>query len=99
MMTNEKVFVYDPEDIKAILESQLESTVRLFRPARDDWEGFESHWESKIPVVKESLTVQKPLSDEGLLKLLKSIDQSTQRLPTGFKLFARAIEKAHGIYQ
>ena len=32
------------------------------------------------------------LSDEKLLKLLKSIDQSTERLPMGFKLFARAIE-------
>jgi len=32
------------------------------------------------------------LTDDELLKLLKSIDQSTERLPMGFKLFARAIE-------
>ena len=32
------------------------------------------------------------LSDEKLLKLLKSIDQSTERLPMGFKLFAHAID-------
>jgi hypothetical protein len=40
-------------------ESQPESTVRVFRPARDDWEGFESHWESKIPVVLNNQTTQK----------------------------------------
>ena len=32
------------------------------------------------------------LNEDELLKLLKSIDQSTERLPMGFKLFARAIE-------
>ena len=94
MMTNEKVFVYDPEDIKAILESQLESTVRLFRPARDDWEGFESHWESKIPVVKESLTVQKPLSDEAIGKI---VDVWTSEYQHTIIDFAREIEKHHGI--
>lgn len=51
---------------EALSTTQPESTVRLFRPARDDWEGFESHWESKIPVVLNNQTAQKPLSDEKI---------------------------------
>ena len=45
------------------------------------------------PVVKESLTVQKPLSDEEIDKLsMTSIVGSFN-----CRIFARAIEKAHGI--
>lgn len=66
MMTNEKVFVYDQEDIKAILES----------------------------VVKESLTVQKPLSDEAIGKI---VDVWTSEYQHTIIDFARAIEKHHGI--
>ena len=33
----------------------------------------------------------KELTDEEILQVLKSVDADTQRLPTGFKLFARAI--------
>ncbi len=40
---------------------------------------------------------RKPLSDDELLAALKSVDSETARLPNGFKLFARAIEAAHGI--
>ena len=49
------------------------------------------------PVVKESLTVQKPLSDEELLIILKSVAIGAVRVPQGYKMFARAIEKHHGI--
>ena len=40
---------------------------------------------------------RKPLTDEQLLECLISVDSETKRLPMGFKLFARAIERAHGI--
>ena len=42
---------------------------------------------------------RKPLSDDELLAALKSVDSETARLPNGFKLFARAIEAAHGIWE
>ena len=38
-----------------------------------------------------------PLTDDQLLSALKSVDHETQRLPIGFRKFARAIEAAHGI--
>ena len=60
-MTNEKVFVYDQEDIKAMLES----------------------------VVKDSLTVQKPLSNEEIDYMWEILGDTRN--------FARAIEKHHGI--
>jgi hypothetical protein len=34
------------------------------------------------------------LTDDELLAILKSVDPATQRLPSGFKQFARAIEAA-----
>ena len=38
-----------------------------------------------------------PLSDEELLNILKSVAIGASRVPQGYKMFARAIEKAHGI--
>lgn len=37
--------------------------------------------------------VGRELTDEEILEVLKSVDADTQRLPQGFKLFARAILK------
>jgi hypothetical protein len=37
------------------------------------------------------------LTDAQLLDILQSLDACTARLPGGFRLFARAIEAAHGI--
>ena len=42
-------------------------------------------------------TPRKPLTDEEIKAALVSIDPETKRLPPGFRDFARAIEKAHGI--
>jgi hypothetical protein len=52
---------------------------------------------NSIPLYTHPQPEREPLSDSKLLVLLKNIDSETNRLPTGFKLFARAIEKAHGI--
>jgi hypothetical protein len=38
-----------------------------------------------------------PLTDEHLYDLLRRIDPMTVRLPPGYRAFARAIERAHGI--
>ena len=46
------------------------------------------------PVVKESLTVQKPLSDEEIFNLCPYEDAISEE---AFYRGARAIEKAHGI--
>lgn len=40
---------------------------------------------------------QAPLSDEELLSILKSVAIGASRVPQGYKMFAREIEKAHGI--
>jgi hypothetical protein len=37
------------------------------------------------------------LTDAQLLDILQSLDACTARLPGGFRLFARAVEAAHGI--
>ena len=42
-------------------------------------------------------TTMQPLTEEALLDLLQSVDETARRLPLGFKEFARAIERAHGI--
>ena len=62
--------------------------------------AYESHEVQAVEVYKamwEAVPEREPLSDSELLVLLKNIDSETNRLPTGFKLFAKAIEKAHGI--
>ncbi len=38
-----------------------------------------------------------PLSDADVFSALLSVDQDAKRLPPGFRMFARAIERAHGI--
>ena len=42
-------------------------------------------------------TPRRPLSDEEIKAALVSTDPETKRLPPGFRDFARAIERAHGI--
>lgn len=44
-------------------------------------------------VVLNNQTAQKPLSDEELLIILKSVAIGASRVPQGYKMFARAIEK------
>lgn len=51
----------------------------------------------QVPLYTHSQPKRKPLSEDELLVLLKNIDSSTKRLPIGFKLFARAVEKAQGV--
>ena len=55
---------------------------------------FDDHFEA-IEVLKAALAQpeRKPLTDETLMALLPG----AVRLPPGWKDFARAIEKAHGI--
>ena len=75
-------------------ESQPESTVRNNRTPREDWEGFESPWESKISTEKESLTVQKPLTLAEINSLFDDIPLDITPL---IYSMVRSIEKAHGI--
>ena len=42
-------------------------------------------------------TPRKPLTEEEILAALVAVDPETKRLPPGFRAFARAIERAHGI--
>ena len=56
------------------------------------------HQQQAEPVQAEPVVERKPLTKSELLDLLLAIDpESVKRLPYGFYLFARAIEKAHGI--
>ena len=53
---------------------------------------------ASIPLWPEPPRPQlKPLTDEQLLDILQEINACTLHLPGGFRLFARAVEQAHGI--
>ena len=46
---------------------------------------------------REIEALREPLTDAQLLDILQSLDACTSHLPGGFRLFARAVEAAHGI--
>ena len=77
MTTNEKVFVYDQEDIKAILESQPEHSMTYE-------DGFTHGYDAYLADYKEQPT-QKPLSDEEIEYMWEILGDIYN--------FARAIEK------
>lgn len=61
-------------------------------PNNLDWDknnlNYGSEFHDVVPLYSHPV---KELTDEEILEVLKSVDADTQRLPQGFKLFARAI--------
>lgn len=56
-----------------------------------DRDGYWCIYQSPVEGAEPLYTGFKQLTDEEILEVLKSVDSDTQRLPQGFKLFARAI--------
>jgi hypothetical protein len=54
-------------------------------------------WPSHYTIPLYTHPPRTALTDAQLLDILQSLDACTARLPGGFRLFARAIEAAHGI--
>ena len=94
------------EALRTALAQPESEPVAWLRPIfmiEDGWDefGFTKSSDEDVPLYTAPPPPRKPLSDDELLAALKSVDtyptSETARLPNGFKLFARAIEAAHGI--
>ena len=91
----------EQKPVAYLTKRKLSGTEGLLRADMIDMSAKNKETHDFIPLYTAPPPPRKPLSDDELLAALKSVDtyptSETARLPNGFKLFARAIEAAHGI--